>query len=290
MKPSAAMGFVLACAVALAGSACNRATDPGDVIAQVGDAALTVSQLKDEFPPVIGKELSQVAVREYVLRWINDQVLYQEAKARGVEGDAELRKELDRLHRELVINRLLEDTVDKGISVTDEEIRAYYEANKASFILSEDMVRANHLLLHTLKEANEVRRRLKSGETFAQVAGSMPHSDSLANEDWDLGYFTRKDVIPQIANVVFKMGVNSYSYPVKSDFGYHILQVVDKQKSGETKRLETVRDEIKHKLLTKKKQDKYQRFLLQMKSKYKIQTNFRLLDTPEIDSLSSTGE
>ncbi len=290
MRLSIKIGLVLACAAVLAGSACNRAADPNEVIAQVGDEALTVSQLKDEFPPVIGKKLSEVAVREYVLRWINDQVLYQEAMARGVESDAELQKELDRLQRELVINRLLEETVDKGISVSDEEIDAYYEANKASFILSEDMVRANHLLLPTLKAANKVRKRLKSGETFAEVARSIPRSDSLASEDWDLGYFTRKDVIPEIANVVFKMAVNSFSYPVKSDFGYHILQVVDKQKSGETKRLETVRDEIKHKLLTKKKQDKYQRFLLQMKSKFKIQTNFRLLDTPEIDTLSSTGE
>ena len=58
----------------------------------------------------------------------------------------------------------------------------------------------------------------------------------------------------------------------------------------QVKKFELVKDEIKYKLLTKKKEDKYQRFLLQMKSKVKIQTNFQLLDSSIIDSLLHKGD
>ena len=65
---------------------------------------------------------------------------------------------------------------------------------------------------------------------------------------------------------------------------------MDKQKSGEIKKFEIVKDEIKQKLLTKKKEDRYQRFLLQMKSKVNIQTNFQLLETSALDSLLFRGD
>lgn len=269
--------------------ACKKEKPHGRVIAMVGDEVLTLSELLDEFPKHIRSQLSSVDIREYVLLWINDQVLYQEACSRNIDESPQLKREFEKLRRELVVNKLLEITLDKGITATDDEIQAYYEANKEAFELTEETVRANHLLLTTQREANEVRKRLRDGEDFGAVARSIG-GDSLSTAEWDLGYFTKDDVIPEIADVVFKMAINSYSYPIKSEFGYHIVQLLDRQKKGDIKRLESVKDEIRHKLITKKKKDKYQRFLLQMKSKFKIQTNFQLLDSSKIDTLLQKGD
>ena len=271
--------------IVLSGVRCKRAKDTSPVIAVVGEEALTVNELIDKIPNHIRSDMTSVDLREFVLSWINDQVLYQEAVAREIDRDETLRKEFENLKRELVISKLLEQTLNKDITVTEEQMKAYYDANRDSFILSDDVVHAHHVLLVSQKAANEVRKRLRAGEPFGAVAQDVTQ-DSLEADDWDLGYFSRNDVIQEIAKVVFKMSVNSISYPIKSDFGYHIVQLVDKQKKGDVESYDTVKDEIiKQKLLTRKKQDKYQRFVLQMKSKFKIQTNFQLLDSSILDSL-----
>ena len=276
--------FVSLLLLALLGTKCRRPKDASPVIAVVGEEALTLNELIDKIPNHIRADMTSVNLREFVLSWINDQVLYQEAVAREIDRDETLRKEFENLKRELVISKLLEQTLNKDIAVAEEEMKAYYDANREGFILSDDMVHAHHVLLGSQKEANEVRKRLRAGEPFGTVAQDITQ-DSLEADAWDLGYFSRNDVIEEIAKVVFKMSVKSISYPIKSDFGYHIVQLVDKQKKGEVESFDTVKDEIKQKLLTRKRQDKYQRFVLQMKSKFKIQTNFLLLDSSILDSL-----
>lgn len=276
--------FVSLLLLALLGTKCRRPKDASPVIAVVGEEALTLNELIDKIPNHIRSDMTSVNLREFVLSWINDQVLYQEAVAREIDRDETLRKEFENLKRELVISKLLEQTLNKDIAVAEEEMKAYYDANREGFILSDDVVHAHHVLLGSQKEANEVRKRLRAGEPFGTVAQDITQ-DSLEADAWDLGYFSRNDVIEEIAKVVFKMSVKSISYPIKSDFGYHIVQLVDKQKKGEVESFDTVKDEIKQKLLTRKRQDKYQRFVLQMKSKFKIQTNFLLLDSSILDSL-----
>ena len=105
-----------------------------------------------------------------VLIWINEQVLYQEALGREIDKQSDLEKEYMKLKRDLVINKLLETTLDSDIPISEEEIQAYYEANQDGLVLTEDVVHAYHLLLNTLQEATETRARLRAGETFEQLA------------------------------------------------------------------------------------------------------------------------
>lgn len=205
-----------------------------------------------------------------------------------LDEDPGLEREFEQLKKELIVGRLLERTLREEIPVTEEEITAYYEANKDGYVVPDDMVHAYHILLSNRDAANDIRSKLRDGVPFEQVVHEA-NNDTLASIDWDWGYFTQNDVIPDIAKVVFKMSPNTYSTPVQSDLGYHVFQVVDKLKKGDTKSLEMVREEIRMKLQEKKKQDKYQRYLLQMKSKFKIQTNFQLLDTVVLDSLLNEG-
>ena len=64
-----------------------------------------------------------------------------------------------------------------------------------------------------------------------------------------------------------------------------MVQLIDKKKKGEVKNFELVKEEIRLKIQARKKQDKYQRFLLQMKSKHPYETNFKLLDSSVLDAL-----
>ena len=266
-------------------SSCKKPVDERYVVAKVEDESLTIQALMAEIPSQIRSNMSKVEIREYVLRWINSQVLYHEALEQKFDKRLEFQMEIEKLKRELLITKLVEQALNDDVTVTDEEIQAYFDANQEGFRLTEDQVHAYHVLLGTRKEANDVRRRLKAGKSFAAVFSEVSLDSSNHTDDWDLGYFSKDKIAPEISNVIFKLRKGATSLPIKSAFGYHVVQLVDKKKKGEVKNLELVKEEIRLKIQAMKKQDKYQRFLLQMKSKHPYETNFRLLDSSVLDSL-----
>lgn len=275
--------FIFA-AVLLLFIGCEKPKEDQRVVATVENGTLTLDDLQQQIPPQIRPNLSSVQLREYVLRWINNEVLYQEALRQRLDERPEMQKEFEQLRKELLINKLVESTLSNEVAVSEKEIRSFYDANRESFILEDDIVHAYHIVVDSQNEANEIRRRLKSGEKFEDIAKEVSQ-DSLEAEDWDLGYFTRDEVIPEISKAVFNMQVGSYSYPIKSEYGYHIVMVVDKQKKGEVKKYDLLKDEIRLKLEAKKKQNQYQNFLLQTKSKYKIENKFPKMEHAILDSL-----
>lgn len=266
-------------------SSCEKPVDERYVVAKVEDESLTIQALIAEIPPQIRSNLSEVEIREYVLRWINSQVLYHEALEQKFDERLEFQREIEKLKRELLITKLVEQVLNDDVTVTDGEIQAYFAANQEEFRLTEDVVHVYHVLLGTRKEANDVSRRLKAGKSFAAVFSDVSLDSSNNTDDWDLGYFSKDKIAPEISKVVFKLRKGATSLPIKSAFGYHVVQLVDKKKKGEVKNFELVKEEIRLKIQARKKQDKYQRFLLQMKSKHPYETNFRLLDSSVLDSL-----
>lgn len=274
--------------------ACNKRVEKKNVIAMVGDESLSLDELMDEIPPQVRGNVSKVEIREFVMNWINRQVLYQEALQRKLDEREDVQRAFDRLKKEVLVTQLTDETLDSEVSVTDDEIAAYYESSKDAFTLEHAIVHAHHILLpeDQLAVAREVQRRLRNGED-AEIIYNEVTLDSINAWDWDWGYFSESEIenlIPDLANQVFRLRAGQVTPPIESEYGYHVLKIIDKQEKGELQSLEQVKDEIRLKLETKKKNDRYQRFLLQVKSKFSIKTNFELLRmSPFTDSLVAAG-
>ena len=86
-------------------------------------------------------------------------------------------------------------------------------------------VRAKHILVKTEKEARDVLTKLKAGDSFEMLAGKYSLDKSAA--DGDLGYFTQDMMVPEFGDIVFKMKKGQISEPIKTPFGWHIVQVDD---------------------------------------------------------------
>jgi peptidyl-prolyl cis-trans isomerase C len=89
-------------------------------------------------------------------------------------------------------------------------------------------VRASHLLVESKQQAEECRREILEGKTFAEVAKKVSKCPSGA-EGGDLGYFTRGRMVPQFDTVAFTLPVGELSEPVQTQFGWHILTVTDQR-------------------------------------------------------------
>lgn len=288
----ASLCYLLLLLIALWGCQKNKA-DKSKVIAVVGDEQLTVDDLLEDIPVQIRSNLTVQEVREFVLKWINNEVLYQESLSLKMDEREDLKRQFETLRKQLLINELIQQTLADRVVLTEVELQEYYENNKDAYILEDDIIHAHHILTNTRAEANQVRRRLLAGES-AEAIMMATLSDSTDqgpySADWDWGYFSESDIIaevPEISNAVFKLKAGDVSTPIKSDYGYHVLKIIDKQLKGTYKNFDLVKDEVQLTLQTKKKQDRYQRFLLQIKSKFKIETNFQILESAVLDSLSS---
>jgi peptidyl-prolyl cis-trans isomerase C len=83
---------------------------------------------------------------------------------------------------------------------------------------------ARHILVKTKKEAEEIREKLRSGGDFAALARKHSTCNS-AKRGGDLGEIRPGQLLPSINQVVFKKALNQIHGPVKSKFGYHLVEV-----------------------------------------------------------------
>ncbi len=148
------------------------------------------------------------------------------------EGDLETR-----IRRSLAINMLVDEKIGQSVTVTDEEIRVYYDSHLDSFQRSEK-VRASHILVKmnrddeaekdaALEKIENIRQRINAGEDFAQLA--TENSDCPSSENGgDLGYFERGKMVQEFEDAAFALEPANVSNIVQTDFGLHLIKVTDR--------------------------------------------------------------
>ena len=133
-----------------------------------------------------------------------------------------------------------------------------YTSNVAQFQTPE-RVRASHILLKTegkdeaavRKQAEDLLKRAKGGADFAQLARQYSEDDGSKVKGGDLDYFGKGQMVPEFENAAFAMQVGQISDLVKSQFGFHIIKLVDKQAAG-TRSLDEVRAQIQETLASQR--------------------------------------
>src|SRR5438105_7637693 len=108
---------------------------------------------------------------------------------------------------------------------------------------SEEEVRARHILVETEDEAKTILEQVKGGADFAALAKEKSKDPSAQEGGGDLGYFTKSQMVPEFAEVAFKMYPGQLSNPVKTQFGWHIIKLEDKR-NRQPPPFEVVKDQI----------------------------------------------
>ena len=89
-------------------------------------------------------------------------------------------------------------------------------------------VKASHILVKTEEEAKNLKQEIDNGKDFAAVAREVPLCPSGQNGG-DLGYFSKGQMVKEFEDAAFSMNVGEVSNPVKTQFGYHLIYLTDKQ-------------------------------------------------------------
>src|SRR2546422_929296 len=129
----------------------------------------------------------------------------------------------------------------------------------------QEEVRARHILVEGEDEAKAIIEQLKGGADFATLAKEKS-KDPGAAEGGDLGYFTKDQMVPEFADVAFKMYPGQLSNPVKTQFGWHVIKVEDKR-TRQPPEFEKVKDQIEAYLARKVQSD----FIAKLRQSAKVE-------------------
>ncbi|HWS03320.1 MAG TPA: SurA N-terminal domain-containing protein, partial [Gammaproteobacteria bacterium] len=132
------------------------------------------------------------------------------------------------------------DSLTKGLTATDAEIEQMYASEKERLTVAEQR-RARHILIKAeegaskdavagaQKQAEDLVKRLRAGEDFAKLAKEFSQDPGSAAEGGDLGLFGKGMMVPEFDEATFSLAKDTISDPVRSPFGFHIIQVTEIQ-------------------------------------------------------------
>ncbi len=240
---------------------------------------------------------------------INSELLYQESQKNGIKVDeAEVNKRFEKMKQQfrdegdfkdtlskinlsqsaakshlrkvMVIQQFVDERIGQKGTVSDEEIRDYYDSNRGSFKQPEQ-VRASHILIKVAPDAakgqraearekiEEIKQELEKGKDFAALAGEFSQCPS-SKKGGDLGYFTRGRMVPAFEKEAFTLKPGEISDIVETGFGYHLIKIVGK-KPENTLSFEDAKERVRQYLKQVKIREGVSAYVDKLKEKAKIE-------------------
>jgi len=200
---------------------------------------------------------------------------------RLIEQNITLENMKAELEKGLLINLLLSDAIPTNVEVTEEMVLDYYQKNLRAFI-SPQMVSARHILLRLPPDAEpkvvseteakmkEILAELKGGGKFVDLAKKYSQGPS-APKGGELGFFPKGSMVKEFEDVAFEMEAGSAGKVVRTRFGLHYVETVDKREEG-IQQLEEVRGKIFNQVQMAERNKLLQEYLKGLKEKADIKT------------------
>lgn len=205
--------------------------------------------------------------KQLIEELIMQELLYSDAMEKGLNHDEAFLKALKEMEKSLLTQYATKKLID-NVSVEDNELQDYYNAHTSSF-MSKEQAKANHILVSTLEQANEIREEIINGLDFKEAAkkySTCPSKDASG----DLGTFTRGQMVPEFEEVAFSMKPGTISEPVKTQFGYHLIEL-DELTPAQVLPFDVVKEKVRQDLLLAKRQAEYLAKRDELSHKYKVQ-------------------
>lgn len=154
----------------------------------------------------------------------------------------------------------------KGVEVSDEEVKAYYDANRQQFKKGAT-ISAKHILTDAEDKCQTILDSILNGEkTFEDAAKEFSTCPSGARGG-DLGQFGRGQMVKEFEDVAFAAEIGEVKGPVKTQFGYHLIKVENKNEESVAS-FDEVKETIRRSLVQQKQNEKYMKQVNVLKEKY----------------------
>ncbi len=212
-----------------------------------------------------------------------DKAKFEKQLAEQGMTDEQIREEV----RAQVISEKIFEQVTGEVKVSDEQIAAYYEKNKAQYSQPESR-EVRHILVKTKKQADELYAQLQGGADFAALAKKFSEDTGSKANGGKLTISKGQTVAP-FDRTAFALAKNAISKPVKTEFGYHIIQPLSATKAAKVTPLAEVKTSIKQQLEQTKKNEAMTKWVDDLKKDYKDKVSYATGFTPPPAATTSSA-
>ncbi|MGD8476104.1 MAG: peptidylprolyl isomerase [Burkholderiales bacterium] len=231
-----AIAALFTMALSAPANAADEATDAA-AADNANEAVATVNGVivpKSQFEMLLESQVSQgqedtQAFREELREiMITREVLVQEAKRREMNQSAEFKTQVDAMKQQLLITMLFNAIIEE-MEPTEEALQAEYERLKqVNASMGEKEYHVRHILVEDQAQATTIIEELGNGADFAELAMEYSTDTGSKSNGGDLGWATRDRYVKPFADAMVALQKGELSAtPVKSNFGYHIIEVID---------------------------------------------------------------
>lgn len=240
-----------------------------EVLAVVGGEEIT-EELFNTFLQGVPKEqqayLSNPQFREQCLEQLISLFLFakkgQEEKLNETE---EFKNIIVNAKRDVLAQLAMRETM-KDVTVSEEEVKEYYDANQTQYQKG-TTVSAKHILVTSEEKCNEILAAITSGEKAFEEAAQEFSTCPSGQRGGDLGTFGKGQMVPEFEQAAFAAEIGQVVGPVKTQFGFHLIKVEAKNEATVAS-FEEVKENIKRTLVQQKQNQVYNETVAELKEKY----------------------
>lgn len=199
---------------------------------------------------------------------INQNLFLADAKANNLSETEMFKIELDKM-KDIILTQMNINSLLNDIAVDEEEVKAYFKANEAKYAAPEK-ANTSHILVDSEEEIKDIRAKVVAGDISFEDAAKAHSKCPSKEKGGNLGAFPKGQMVPEFEAVAFEMKKDEISEPVKTQFGYHIIKLIDKEEAG-TAKYEDVADKVKKELLAQKQHAKYSSKVNDLREKFTVE-------------------
>lgn len=201
---------------------------------------------------------------------VTRELILQEANNRGVIQKESVRDQLEQARIGVLVAAVFEDYVEKE-GVAEADLKAAYETVKNQYVGKEYHV--EHILVEKEADAKAIIIQLKSGANFEDIAKSKSKDPGSAKNGGDLGWVSDKALVPEFSKAMVQLkNGQTTDKPVKSQFGYHVIKVID-SRDVKAPSYEDMKDQLKQMIMADQnwQKAKFTEMMQKLRAKAKIQ-------------------
>jgi peptidyl-prolyl cis-trans isomerase C len=169
----------------------------------------------------------------------------------------------ERVRRRLVQDAYLRARLAQAPGLTEEELRARFDAESEKAHALGEQVRARQILVKTSEEASHILEQLRARKIGFEAAAQRHSTSPDSDQGGDLGWFSKGEM-PGVFDVCFNLEKGTISDVVISDYGFHIFQLVDRREAH-VETFESARDRLEQEVLRERQEEAYRRLLLELR-------------------------
>ena len=212
-----------------------------------------------------------------------DKAKYQKQLSEQGLTDRQVRNDI----RSQVISEKIFEQVTRDAKVTDAQIQAFYTKNKQAQYSQPESREVRHILVKTRKLADDIYAQLQGGADFAALAKKFSEDTGSKANGGKLTISKGQTVAP-FDQTAFLLKKDDISKPVKTEFGFHIIQPLGETKAAKVTPLKEVKDSIRQQLQQTEKNEAMTKWVDELKKDYEDKVSYASGFTPPPDAKSTT--